>query len=107
MNNDINVEIGDLSSAVSTIQSELETINDIIIDAKDAGDAAIKALGGISTPAGVAVNSKMITINNEEFEKTSESINNFIENLGEVEKTYSQAEEEFVDLINKFGPSDN
>ena len=102
MNNNINVEIGDLGTAISTISSELETIDEIIKDAKAAGDAAINALGGEGTPAGGAVKSKMITINDEEFEKTSKSINNFFESLGNVQKTYTEAENEFVDMINKF-----
>lgn len=102
MDNNINVEIGDLRTAISTISSELETIDGIIKDAKAAGDAAINALGGEGTPAGGAVKSKMITINDEEFEKTSKSINNFFESLGNVQKTYTEAENEFVDMINKF-----
>ena len=102
MDNNINVEISDLGTAISTISNELETINVIIKDAKAAGDAAINALGGEGTPAGGAVKSKMITINDEEFEKTSKSINNFFESLGNVQKTYTEAENEFVDMINKF-----
>lgn len=102
MNNNINVEISDLSTAINTISNELETIAKIIQDAKAAGDAAINALGGDGTPAGGAVKSKMITINDEEFEKTSKSINNFFESLGNVQKTYSEAENEFVNLINNF-----
>ena len=102
MDNNINVEIGDLGTAITTISNELETIAKIIQDAKAAGDAAISALGGDGTPAGGAVKLKMITINEDEFEKTSKSINNFFESLGNVKKTYTEAENEFVDMINKF-----
>ena len=107
MNNNINVEISDLQSAVSTIYTEIDNIEKALANAETAGNNAINALGGTSTPAGDATNSKMVAINKEEFDKTKTSIHNFWESLTNTSKTYQAAEDDFVNKINSYDPSNN
>ena len=104
-NNDINVEISSLRQAANTILQNLEEIHKDLDKAKTAGNNALNALGGSGTPAGGAVNNKMITINTEEFEKTETSIKNFLESITNVSNTYQSAEDDFVSAINSYDPN--
>ena len=101
-NSNINVEIDALTSSASKISELVELIEEDIKKATEAGAAALDSLGGELTPAGKALKGKMIDINDSEFEKTKNSIKNFLDSITNVSKTYQSAENDFVNMINQY-----
>ena len=98
------VSLTDLKSAIELIGQCTEQMTLFLNQASSAASSAIQSVGGVGTAIGAAMNSQIVAVNQEDFDKANESLGHMIDNVGTVSSIYHQENSDLLDAIQNYKP---